>query len=63
MEVGGIEPPTRVVGQGVTCHCDQIVTTFLDSHIANMGLNDPRKTAWPPIGLSFGQGLVLVAGD
>jgi hypothetical protein len=28
MEVGGIEPPTRVVGQGLTCHCDQIVTVF-----------------------------------
>lgn len=28
MEVGGIEPPTRVVAQGVTCPCDQIVTLF-----------------------------------
>gem|GEM_PF-4794294 len=26
---GGIEPPTRVVAQGVTVHCDQIVTLFL----------------------------------
>lgn len=23
-----IEPPTRVVGQGLMGHCDQIVTTF-----------------------------------
>jgi hypothetical protein len=26
VEVGGIEPPTRVVAQGLTGHCDQIVT-------------------------------------
>lgn len=26
VEVGGIEPQTRVVGQGLTWHCDQIVT-------------------------------------
>jgi len=28
MAVGGIEPPTRIVGQGLTGHCDQIVTLF-----------------------------------
>jgi len=29
LEVGGIEPPTRIVAQGLTGHCDQIVTVFL----------------------------------
>ena len=29
MEVRGIEPHARVVGQGLTPNCDQIVTTFL----------------------------------
>ena len=29
MEVGGIEPHTRIVAQGLTPHCDHIVTTFL----------------------------------
>jgi hypothetical protein len=28
MEVGGIEPQTRVVAQGLTGHCDQIVTVL-----------------------------------
>ena len=27
-EVGGIEPHTRVVAQGLTLYCDQIVTVF-----------------------------------
>jgi len=29
MEVGGIEPHTRVVAQGLTPHCDHFVTVFL----------------------------------
>jgi len=29
VEVGGIEPHTRVVAQGLTPYCDHIVTTFL----------------------------------
>jgi len=29
MEVGGIEPPTRYVAQGLTPYCDKIVTVFL----------------------------------
>jgi transposase InsO family protein len=28
MEVGGIEPHARVVAQGLTPYCDQIVTVF-----------------------------------
>jgi len=28
MEVGGIEPHTRVAAQGLTPYCDQIVTVF-----------------------------------
>ena len=30
MEVGGIEPHTRVVAQAVTPYCDHIVTVLLD---------------------------------
>jgi hypothetical protein len=29
MEVGGIEPHTRVAGQGLTLYCDHFVTVFL----------------------------------
>ncbi len=36
MEVGGIEPPTRVVAQGLTGHCDQIVTVFVGMETANV---------------------------
>ncbi len=32
VEVGGIEPPTRYVAQGLTGHCDQIVTLFLSQY-------------------------------
>ena len=28
MEAGGIVPPTRVTGQGLTPSCDEIVTVF-----------------------------------
>ena len=31
MEVGGFEPPTRYVAQGLTGHCDQNVTVFWQS--------------------------------
>jgi len=30
VEVGGIEPHARVAAQGLTLHCDQIVTVFRD---------------------------------
>ena len=36
MEVGGIEPPSRVVGQGLTGHCDQIVTVFWSPETTNV---------------------------
>jgi len=29
MEVGKTEPPTRYAAQGLTGHCDQIVTLFI----------------------------------
>jgi hypothetical protein len=32
MEVGGIEPHTRVVAQGLKGNCGQIVTVFADSY-------------------------------
>jgi len=28
MEVGGIEPHTRIAAQGLTGYCDRFVTTF-----------------------------------
>ena len=34
MEVGGIEPHTRVAAQGLTPYCDQIVTVFWVCHLA-----------------------------
>ena len=39
MEVGGIEPPTRVVAQGLTGHCDQIVTLSYSLEVVNMALS------------------------
>jgi hypothetical protein len=33
MEVGGIEPHTRVAGQGLRPYCDHIVTVFSPSII------------------------------
>ena len=48
MEVGGIEPPIRYVGQGLTGHCDQIVTLFLSPFWLNMVYLSPRKSV-PPL--------------
>lgn len=36
VEVGGIEPPTRVVAQELTGHCDQIVTLFFSPLVDNV---------------------------
>jgi len=35
MEVGGIEPHTRVVAQGLTPCCDHIVTVFLEVYFSS----------------------------
>ena len=43
MEVGGIEPPTRIVAQGLTCHCDQIVTLFSGIETANVDWSSQRN--------------------
>jgi hypothetical protein len=36
LEVGGIEPPTRYVAQGLTGQCDEIVTLFSGLETANV---------------------------
>ena len=43
MEVGGIEPPIRIVAQGLTCYCDQNVTNFLPIRVASIDVLNPLR--------------------